>query len=438
MKNRDLKAMIRRAAEREMPEVRSKIDLGSVEILPETPKNRSHVFSLGKAFGYAALVLVVGFTTLFAYGALVATTTQPSALPLGTEEEIYGFQLVSAAALLEALGPVDQTSLALALPLDSEADSPLINDQLDDLLVYLDTLETMIGDKTTQSYVTETSDREGYAFLLVFDSADLLDNRVEYRIYYNQVPDPEDAEKSELSGLLVLGGVEYSLSGTVTDDGETVKTRFTASLDAENYVEVEDLSTPDTQKYEYRLYENGILTRSHFLRLELDGEDLQAVIECVDDDHEISFRFQKTLDAENREIIRVSYSFSSRADGEELEDGDIDVSVAYDEATQSYCYEYQVSYRQHGGHSGEHQGSGSRTDKTALEDETEDSNDQGNGSDNGNSSDNGNGSEDENGSDNGNGNDDGNNPGTSHGNGNSGKNPSLDPFTLSETGIFAI
>ena len=96
MKNRDLKAMIRLAAEREMPDVRSKIDLGSVEIVPAPEKRRPFAFSLGKAFGYVALVLVVGVTTLFAYGFLVTPTTGPSALPLDTTEEIYGFPIVSA------------------------------------------------------------------------------------------------------------------------------------------------------------------------------------------------------------------------------------------------------------------------------------------------------------------------------------------------------
>ena len=418
MKKRDLVSMIRLAAEREMPDVRSKIDLGSVEVLPAPEKRRPFGFSLGKAFSYVALVLVVGVTTLLAYGALVTPTTGPSALPLETAEEIYGFQIVSATALLETIAPTTPLSFGVALPLEAGSESPLIDDQLDDITVYLDILETMIGDKTTQSYTAEASDRAEYQNLLVYAASDLLGNLVEYRIYFNQTPDPEDLEKTRITGLMVLGGTEYALSGTVTDDGETVKTRFAAFLDEDNYVEVEDMSTAEIQKYAYRLYENGSLSRSHSLKLQMEGEDLQAVIESLDAEHEITFRFQKTLNEENEEIIRVRYAFRSLLDGEELEDGDVDVTVVFDEATQSYRYEYQVAY-QHGNQSGQHEGSGNRTDKISQDDETDDGEEPGNG----------------NGDDHGN-DDGGNGSGQGTGHGNDGKNrdfPSA-PSSLSVPG----
>lgn len=404
MKNRDLASMIRLAAEREIPDVRSKIDLGSIEIIPAPEKRRPFAFSFGKAFSYVALVLVVGVTTLFAYGALVNPTTAPSALPLESTEEIYGFQIVSAAALLETIVPTTPLTFGVALPLEAQTDSPLIDDQLDDITVYLDILETMIGDKTTQSYTAQASDRAGYGYLLVYASEDLLGNPVEYRIYFNQTPDPEDIEKTQIAGLMVLGGTEYALSGTVTEDGETVKTRFTASLDEDNYVEVEDMSTPELQQYAYRLYDNGALSRSHSLKLQMEGEDLQAVIESLDAEHAITFRFQKTLNQENQEIIRVGYAFRSLLDGQELEDGDIDVSVVYDEASQAYRYQYQVAY-QHGSQSGQHQGSGSRADKTGYGDDSENGENPGN--DHGND-DGGNGSD---------GGGNGSGSGTGHGNG---------------------
>lgn len=425
MKNRNLVSMIRLAAEREMPDIRSKIDLGSLEILPAPEKRRAFGFSLGKAFSYVALVLVVGITTLFAYGALVTPTTGPSALPLATEEEIYGFPIVSATALLETIAPSTPLSFGIALPLEAGADSPLIDDQLDDITVYLDTLETMIGDKTTQSYTAQASDRAGYQFLFVFDSEDLLGNPVEYRIYFNQIPDPENLERTQISGLMVLGATEYALSGIVTDDGETVRTRFTASLDAENYVEVEDLSTPEIQKFAYRLYEDGTLTRSHSLQLQMEGENLQAVIESIDAEKAISFGFQKTVNETNQEIIRVRYAFRSLLDGEELEDGDIDVTVVFDEASQAYRYEYQVAY-QHGNQSGHRQGSGTRTDKTGYGSDTQGGADDGNGS--GNSEGNGNDGGNGNGSEGGTGTD----HGTGHGNGAPKGGFPSEPVALSE------
>lgn len=360
MKRNELKMLIRQTAERERPEVLGKIHLNAIEIAPETVRKPRLTFRFGTILGFAALLLVVGITSIFVYQSLNPPVSVD--LALDSETEVYGFQMVSAASLLEAVEPL---SLSL-VPLSMESDTPLISDQIEDLTTYLNIMETMLGDQESISFTAETSDRAEYQTMVVYDSTDLLGNAISYQLYYNEIPDALDSDQTNIEGLMVISGRELVLAGTVTENADGIKTRFMAMINAENYVSVEDKSTADRQKFEYQVVEAGVLVQKNEISLVLEEEEITAVIEYETETTQVQYRFRKTVGDSTGSTIRVQYSCTDEEG--QLEDGEIDVSVEYDEASASYRYNFQVD-TQHGSHSGNHQYSGDRTVKMSEDDD---------------------------------------------------------------------
>jgi hypothetical protein len=367
MKRNEIKDLIRQAAMKEMPEVLDRIHLENIEI----PKSKAAAFrraihfSLAKVLRFAMFFLVLGFTSIFVYDYLTQTP-EPQVMALSTEAEVYGFQMVSAASFL---GTVTPLSLPITpLSTDPENDDSIIGTKIGDLTIYINIMETLIGDKGALSYTVAESDLPEFAFLLTYDAADLLGNPIKYKIYYNEVPDQTDATKTIIDGIMIKSGIEYQLAGTITDADGTVKTSFKAMLDADNYVLVEDRTTEEGQRYHYTVVENGELANETEIRLVLEENKISAVIDYVDANTEIEYKISKVTNEDDSETIKVKYTCKNNDQADDDENGDIDVGVEYDQASSTYQYRYQVQSN-HGNQHESHQYSGNRSDKVDEDDD---------------------------------------------------------------------
>jgi hypothetical protein len=384
MKRNELKMLIRQTAEREMPEVLDKIPLNDIEVVPETVRKPRLTFRFTNVLGFAALILVLGFTSIFIYQFL-NPLVPPQTVALDSEVEVYGFQMVSAASLLDSVEP-----LGLSLvPLSMDTEAPLISDEIENLTTYLNLMETMLGSVDAISFTPVASDRAEFQTMVVYDSVDLMGNAITHRIYYNEIPDPADNDKTYVEGLMVLSGRELQLNGTITENEDGTKTRFIAKIDENNYVSVEDQSTDEVQKFRYQVVQAGVLVQENEIRLVLEEENITAVIDYETETAHVQYRFRKTLGDATGSTIRVQYSCLGEND--DLEDGEIEVTVEYDEVSATYRYQYQVS-TEHGNHAGNHQYTGNRT---VTSDDDDDEEDEENGNSQGNA-----GDDEENGNDN--------------------------------------
>lgn len=357
MKNRDLKTLIRRTAERERPEVIDRIDLSTIEIIPPVRKP-ARTWRWETVVQFAVVTLFVGFTSLFVYDML---TPGPGSDPIAleTEAELVGFPIVSAASFLGSFESTDLSLVPLAMTLDME--EPLILDQLDGLTSYLGIMESLLGPADDLGFTAVASDREEYQYRLSYASLDLLGNAITYDIYYNQTPSSEFSDRTEIVGLLVKGTREFSLSGQMIQTSGGIKTRFQAVNDAGDYIVVEDKSTKQMQKFDYSLYQNDALVQSHSVRLMVDSDQVTAMVEYADTQNQISFRFHKEAGTEVGDRIRIRYSFRNLEGNVERETGDITVDVGQNPQTQAYEYRYSV-HCQHGNQSSNHETTGKRKD----------------------------------------------------------------------------
>lgn len=376
MKRNDIRAMIRAKAEQEIPDVFAKIDLAAIQ-MPE-PKKRKVLGSLfrtrfGVALQFALVVFVLGFTSILIYQSQLP---QPQTQALDSEVEIYGFQMVSAASMLnlQSITPLSYSvspSAIVPLHLSEDTDDTIISTKIPDLTTYINLMETMIGEKGSLSYQMETSDRPEYAFLLHYSTADLLGNTIEYRIYYNETADQEDANRSRIEGVLIQTDGEYQLRGTIISNEGVRKASFTALIDENNFITVDDQSNDSVQKYRYTRYEEGVLVSENEIKLVLADEHISAVISYQDEKTAFEYKIAKHTDPDSgEETIRVRYSCNSDESEEIEEDGDITVSIIEEGSTGIYQYHYAVQTRK-GNSNQNHEYSGNRSDKVREDSNTE-------------------------------------------------------------------
>ncbi|MFA5005942.1 MAG: hypothetical protein WC509_00520 [Candidatus Izemoplasmatales bacterium] len=379
MKRQELKRMIRRAALAEMPDVRGKIDLERVPVAPapEPAPRRLPRFNYAFALKAAMVLLLAALTGIFIYDRL--KTDDPVVLALETEAEIYGFQMVSATALLSqfadadiAFEPIDfgdgpmttqphggQTTgpggndPTTTIPIASD---PIVTLKMQKLNEFLNTMEVMLAEKDVTTYEIVEIDVLPYRWQLTFTTVDLLGNALSYEILYNQSADPGDVNRSLIDGVMTMGGDEYALSGAVTAEGETVRTRFTA-VRGDDSITIVDQTDADGQKYLYEVTRDGALYESVQMRLSREDDNLVAAIasETADDSYEFSFRR-----GEDGAGFMIRYRVE--IDGQ-TEIGRLGVAVAYDEEQGVYRYQYEID-AETGNHAGHSSHSGERTDKT--------------------------------------------------------------------------
>jgi hypothetical protein len=355
MKNRDLKALIRRTADREMPEIIDRIDLTTVEVIPPSHK-QVRSWRWETVVRFAVVLLFMGFTSVLVYD-LLTTEPEPNPTALQSDAELVGFPIVSAASFLGSLEPTDLSLIPLAMPLDTG--DPLIFDQLDEISAYLGIMESLLGPADDIGFTALTSDREEYQYRLSYSATDLLGNAIHYEIYYNQTPSSGSSDQTDVVGILIGDSQQFTLSGRITQNANGIKTRFQATNQTGDYIIVEDKSTKQIQKYDYSYYRNDALVQSHSLRLMVESDQITALVEYADAENQISYRFQKETAAGQEEKIRIRYSCRNHQGNMERESGDITVEIGQNPLTQAYEYRYFVRARQ-GNQTSDHECTGKR------------------------------------------------------------------------------
>ena len=375
MKLNMIKALIKKTAESEIPNVIDKIDLTTIDIIQETmpiDSVKPH-FNLTRVFQFAVLIFVLGFTSILVYALIINPSVTP--LALETDEEVIGFQAISALAFT---GSVESLSLSY-LPLDAPVTTPNIADQITNLNTYINALETLIGDKDNITLETSESIRPEYAFFIHFEAINLLDQLVNYDIYFNKTQDLQNSNITHLEGILILSENEYALQGTITQTQSVKQISITAMIDQDNYVTIEDQSTESNQQYRYTVYENSVQTQQMVMGLTMSENRISAKVNYEQGGDTVQFQISKVEANSETAHIMVKYSCNNSNVDEE---GDINVTVEYDETTLSYQYRFMVNYR-HGNQSASSQYTGVRKGNSSEKGNGNDE-DNGNGQGNGN------------------------------------------------------
>lgn len=340
MKRKEIKMLIRRTALQDMPDVFDRIDLNLVNNDSRTNIEKAPriVFNFTKALKFASIVLLLGITSVFVYSQMLNPSSEVMAME--TDAELIGFPAISGANLINSMQTLD-LSQQIFLPLEIGSGTLLPEAELDTLNLYLNAMETMLGDKNDLSYIiTENADNE-YRYLLEYQAIDLLGTSLTYQMHYNVVAQADNENIMIMEGVILIGDNEYELNGTYRVNGSVSNMRLKVMIDAENYILIEDLTSNGNQIFSYKSYQNGLLTDSVRIGLSLTESRIVGNLNILSDDTTIEYRIRRNDIEDAMEGMTITYQYQK---GAVAETGIIEVGIeSVVVGEYEYCYNIRTT-----------------------------------------------------------------------------------------------
>jgi hypothetical protein len=338
MTKKDLKKLIRQDIISSTPDIFPKIDISKVTI---EPGDEHDLVPVSHQFSMNAMKFALSFMVVIACGLFLFFSTKNSKTPsvvLTDKEQIYTFSAVSAASLFNSVLNVPAQTGTLS-PMDKQ-DRLQLEDHIDILNQYMNVIETLIGNRNIIRYEMLASDRPDYPTMVRYTIPDLIGNTLVMEFYYNETVNSETLKT--IDGVMVSQDKEFILEGQQKNESEETKLTLVAYDSAkprDNYVRVVQKEEQGEQKFSYEVVKNGKAINKSEIKLEMDQEDIKAVLSYENENSHMNYEFKK--ETENQiQNMSVKYRISS-PDGDE--EGRVKVLVAKDEMTGSYIYQYHLS-----------------------------------------------------------------------------------------------
>lgn len=320
-----------------------------------------------------------------------------------SEEDVFNYALLSAAdlisqtpnqtsfSIMETETPVEEPVTEEPVTEEPVAETPA--EETDEVLArYLQLVETYLSNDAITAEAT-TSDRPEFETMLVYTSKDMLGGTRTFVVYFNQVDteepvteepvaeepvteepvteepvaeepvteepndDFEEAENEveyELTGLIVIDGVEYELVGRKEiEDGEE-EYKFIAYIDQDNFIRISYESDEEDgeQKFRFTQVTDGVLVYETKIKLEVEDNEFKVMLTYKTEDSYSKFMFKESDEASFD--IMVKYEIIE--DGQLVESGHAKIYIMINEETGETTYEYDVlgsrSGREHEHHNG--------------------------------------------------------------------------------------
>ena len=207
MNDKDIQKLLKSTIDTQVPNVLSKIDLKSIEILA-APEPRFQ-WRLRRVLPTALLAL----TSLVMLFVLINLRNPNSETPIPmrlTAEKTYSFSAISSSVLLNTV----ETQVALSnqmILLNSRTQGTYIKDRMTLLNPYFNMIEIFISNQELSFSDPKPSDLEGYSYQITYQVMNLNQETESYEFHY-RINIEDGIEYTE--GVLVLDTITYYLEGS--------------------------------------------------------------------------------------------------------------------------------------------------------------------------------------------------------------------------------
>lgn len=380
MNNKDLKKLLKSQLEPQIPDILSKIDLQSIEILDKPRSRFMGVFK--QRFASLSIVLVASVLLIIALIS-IQNPKDPLEIPMTlTAEKTYSFSAISSSTLLNSIELQLNNEQMILLSSMMQQETKM-KQRVGLLNPYFNMIELFISSDTNLSFSDPVaSTLPNYTYQVTYQILNLNDELSTYVFHYNETAVDEGVYTE---GLLVLDQKQFYLEGLKTVDGDeiviTTKTYHDPLLKELNYVEFISTEIGDEQWFEYNVYQDGVKIEKSTVNLEKIGENMRIRLkyEHEIDDIEVELKAMRIL-TNGIWKIKAEYDYKDQSFEEE---GNIVVSVVLDPINQTNQYLYEITNKKgdkddYMGGRGHH----NNNDDDEFDDETDDDDDEpGKGSD---------------------------------------------------------
>jgi hypothetical protein len=221
---------------------------------------------------------------------------------LSTTDQVLGF------ATLSAVEELRQDVII------EEANGESLDEQIESKMYVAN---TFLSDASEFSVDVREGSVQGYEKTMVISYVDMNKNVNTHEFHYNEtmVEVEDDEIESLISGVIIVDGVEYTLTGTKEEEEEEYEYDLIASLDDENYItikyEVEEESVSEIEKeFEYERFVDKQLVYRMEIEFEVEEDsEREITIKLLDGDFESEYSFESEL-VDGREEIKIEYKTS--------------------------------------------------------------------------------------------------------------------------------
>ena len=212
-----------------------------------------------------------------------------------------------------------------------------IDSELDEVNFYFNKLKVFLDQGLEQAINLEETEstREGYDYQVNYTIDD--EAYVIYYAFVNEVDveDEDDDEiEFELSGLMIIDGIEYELIGANEIEEDEAKMWFkTVDNNSGNYVYIEIEEEDGEQKFETETVINGVMKKSEF-KFEKEDDETKVELKLNNNGQESEFEFKREMEDEG-----LVYKFEYKMGNTE---GEVKITEEVDEqGKKTYRYEIE-------------------------------------------------------------------------------------------------
>ncbi|MCD7728552.1 MAG: hypothetical protein LUI60_01395 [Clostridia bacterium] len=303
---KDIKKLLSSQAKDILPDENVKqniiVDLGIDEGVKAYAHGGTEKSSNKKVFYIAVAAVLVVCITVFCVVMNIfnggGTSVTPSITTNTiTTEDFYAYGAASAGSILSARNSQSQSVATAKNKITANQLSDSEQQAADLVNEYIYFVEELLGGNSIIHSTTETEAIEGYSYSMAISYSNLLGENVYYTMYFNETQsgsktDGGEVETAyEITGILVVDGVQYPVEGGRSVESETGETEtelwFKAYTDENSYIlikqeyeeESEDGQIETEQSTEIYIYTDGKLTES--VVAEMENEDGETELELI-------------------------------------------------------------------------------------------------------------------------------------------------------------
>lgn len=203
---------------------------------------------------YASLTTVFGLLILFLAFSVVRTNN----VDLFADSNFSDSVLLSTVATVNY---IDQTEvLALedryTILIADEQNDDIVEDQIDDVITYAGFMEVLLNNGDEYQKEIEKSDIDGYKKMITYRLNNLLDEEINYQLYYNESINL-NKNTYQVEGLLKYGDNDYQIEIEGSFDERQYTLTYQHSV--QDYIDINYQVENQNQKLSIMIYKNNML-----------------------------------------------------------------------------------------------------------------------------------------------------------------------------------
>ncbi|MBU1094582.1 MAG: hypothetical protein KKH01_08975 [Firmicutes bacterium] len=296
---------------------------------------RKFYFKPSLMYSFTLVTAVVAFFFLY-------NPASPIVPQIEDVNQVVALSSVTAVSLIEFDTTLIDQNNTTYLSLDYVTlDVPVttqIDEEIDDVTMYLGTMEKLLNSDDDFNYQMNTTTIDGYNNHLSFTAKDMLDQETDYTFNFNQVENQTDNQFT-LQGTIEIDGIHYMVTaqGALNNPQQL---QLHIEKDANNYIDINYEVTETTSRYQISVVENGTQLQSTNMVVKEINNRRSVYLDFIDGQSTGSYAFRLTEENQMRRM-NISYYIS----GDTSESGEIDVTVDTTGATSQYAIEIRPQGR---------------------------------------------------------------------------------------------